>query len=129
MNISHSSCTLLIGWHVIAAYILQVSRTCSCSLNTSVRPIFCKLSAQALTKMKITASNYGVWRYFIYFSDDRCFKIVLHNLRPQRTNSSAELTNNVFMMFFLTVHLSIDLFHLPTLMHNSLFINNMYVTL
>jgi len=30
---------------------------------------------------------------------------------------------------FLTVHHSIDLFHLPTLMHNSLFINNMYVTL
>jgi len=24
---------------------------------------------------------------------------------------------------------SIELFHLPTLMHNSLFINNMYVTL
>jgi len=24
---------------------------------------------------------------------------------------------------------TIDLFHLPTLMHNSLFINNMYVTL
>ena len=32
-------------------------------------------------------------------------------------------------MFVLTVHHSIDLFHLPTLMHNSLFINNMYVTL
>ena len=30
---------------------------------------------------------------------------------------------------FLTVHHSIELFHLPTLMHNSLFINNMYVTL
>ena len=28
--------------------------------------------------------------------------------------------------FFLTVHQSIELFHLPTLMHNSLFINNMY---
>ena len=27
---------------------------------------------------------------------------------------------------FLTVHHSIDSFHLPTLMHNSLFINNMY---
>ena len=32
-------------------------------------------------------------------------------------------------MFFLTVYHSIDLFHLPTLMHDSLFINNMYVTL
>jgi len=30
---------------------------------------------------------------------------------------------------FPTVHHSIELFHLPTLMHNSLFINNMYVTL
>ena len=30
---------------------------------------------------------------------------------------------------FLNVHHSIVLFHLPTLMHNSLFINNMYVTL
>ena len=34
---------------------------------------------------------------------------------------------NFFM--FLTVYHSIDLFHLPTLMHKSLFINNMYVTL
>ena len=30
---------------------------------------------------------------------------------------------------FSTVHRSIELFHLPTLMHNSLFINNMYATL
>ena len=30
---------------------------------------------------------------------------------------------------FLTVHHIIKLFHLPTLMHNSLFIKNMYVTL
>ena len=30
---------------------------------------------------------------------------------------------------FSTVHHSIELFHLPTLMHNSLIINNMYVTL
>ena len=30
---------------------------------------------------------------------------------------------------FSTVHHSIELFHLPTLMHNSLFINIMYVTL
>ena len=29
----------------------------------------------------------------------------------------------------LTVHHSIELFNLPTLIHNSLFINNMYVTL
>ena len=30
---------------------------------------------------------------------------------------------------FSTVQHSLELFHLPTLMHNSLFINNMYVTL
>jgi len=30
---------------------------------------------------------------------------------------------------FSIVHHRIELFHLPTLMHNSLFINNMYVTL
>jgi len=30
---------------------------------------------------------------------------------------------------FSTVNHSIELFHLPTLMHNSLFINNIYVTL
>jgi len=30
---------------------------------------------------------------------------------------------------FSTVHHIIELFQLPTLMHNSLFINNMYVTL
>jgi len=35
----------------------------------------------------------------------------------------------VFFDVFSTVHHSIELFHLPTLMHNSLFINNMYVTL
>jgi len=32
-------------------------------------------------------------------------------------------------MLFWTVHHSIELFHVPTLMHNSLFNNNMYVTL
>ena len=30
---------------------------------------------------------------------------------------------------FSTVHHSIELYHLPTLMHSSLLINNMYVTL
>jgi len=30
---------------------------------------------------------------------------------------------------FLTMHHSIELFHIPTLMHNYLFINTMYVTL
>jgi hypothetical protein len=37
--------------------------------------------------------------------------------------SSSALCN---LTVFLTVHPSIELFHLPTLMHNSLFINNMY---
>ena len=34
-----------------------------------------------------------------------------------------------FDVFFLTLHHSIELFNLPTLMHSSLLINNMYVTL
>ena len=34
-----------------------------------------------------------------------------------------------FFYVFLTVHHSIELFHLPTLMHNSLFINNIYYTI
>jgi hypothetical protein len=34
--------------------------------------------------------------------------------------------NSHDLMFFLTVHHSIELFHLPSLMHYSLFINNMY---
>ena len=36
---------------------------------------------------------------------------------------------SVYFDVFSTVHRSIELFHLPTLMHNSVFINNMYVTL
>ena len=41
------------------------------------------------------------------------------------------LSYNTILCFdvFLTVHHSIELFHLPTLMHNSLFIKNVYVTL
>jgi hypothetical protein len=35
------------------------------------------LSPQALIKMKITASNNGVWKDFIYCTDDRCIKIDL----------------------------------------------------
>ena len=33
------------------------------------------------------------------------------------------------LMFFSTMHHSIELFHVPILMHNSLLINNMYITL
>jgi hypothetical protein len=44
------------------------------------------------------------------------------------TMFTASYTNSFFDVF-LTMHHSIELFHLPTLMHNSLFINNMYVTL
>ena len=36
---------------------------------------------------------------------------------------------NMYFDVFLIVHHIIELFHLPTLLHNSLFINNMYVTL
>ena len=37
--------------------------------------------------------------------------------------------NNIKCDVCSTVHHSIELFHLPTLMYNSLFINNTYVTL
>lgn len=61
MNVSHSSCTLLISWHVTAAYIWQVIRTCSvlCTVQHRKTNVFW-LSPQALTKMKITASNDGM---------------------------------------------------------------------
>ena len=46
------------------------------------------------------------------------------------TNISMYLKHhNDFFYVFSTVHHSIELFHLPTLMHSSLFINNTYVTL
>ena len=35
------------------------------------------------------------------------------------SNYVITLSTNTFFMFFLSVHHSIDLFHLPTLMHNS----------
>jgi len=37
------------------------------------------LSAQALIKMEVTSSNNGVWKDFIYCTDDPCFKIELYN--------------------------------------------------
>jgi hypothetical protein len=42
-------------------------------------------------------------------------------------NTKVDLVDYFYV--FLTVHHSIDLFHLPTIMHNSLFMNNIYVTL
>jgi hypothetical protein len=64
--------------------------------------------------------------------------LVLYYSKPPRTikNTVKYLFPSLIMLFttqwfdvFLTMHHSIELFHLPTLMHNSLFINNMYVTL
>ena len=37
--------------------------------------------------------------------------------------------SNTVILCSLAVHHSIELFHIPTLMHDSLFINTMYVTL
>ena len=45
------------------------------------------------------------------------------------TKKLLQITHAVFFYVFSTLHHSIELFHLPTLMHNSLFINNMYITL
>ena len=45
-------------------------------------------------------------------------------MRPIFSNTISDI-----FILFLTVHHSIELFHLPTLMHNPLFINHMYVTL
>jgi hypothetical protein len=44
---------------------------------------------------------------------------------------AAGLVSDTYSFFYviLTVHHSIELYHLPTLMHYSLFINNIYVTL
>jgi len=50
----------------------------------------------------------------------------------RQSNTARHLQQYIYFMFFdvfSTVHHRIELFHLPTLMHNSLFINNMYVTL
>jgi hypothetical protein len=37
------------------------------------------LSPQTLIKMEITGSNNGVWKDFIYCTDDPCFKLDLYN--------------------------------------------------
>ena len=50
----------------------------------------------------------------------------VYQCRRQTTQKTDEFA--VFYVF-LTVHHSIELFRLPTLMHNSLFINKLYVTL
>ena len=45
-----------------------------------------RLSPQALIKMKVTFNTNGVWKDFIYRTDDQCFRIVLYNcFWPKRT--------------------------------------------
>ena len=56
--------------------------------------------------------------------NDKSIILILTQLRP-----TTYQTILYHFDVFLTVHHSIELFHLPTLKHNSLFINNMYVTL
>jgi len=45
------------------------------------------------------------------------------------TYSEHQEKGKLLFHVFSTVHHSIELFHVPTLMYNSLFINNMHVTL
>ena len=61
----------------------------------------------------------------------RTFRHHITDISNLHSLNHENLRNNKFKKFdvFLTVHHSIELFHLQTLMHNSLFINNMYVTL
>ena len=55
--------------------------------------------------------------------------IGIHVISPLvLSNFNERLTSSTFDVFSSVDH-SIELFHLPTLMHNSLFINNMFVTL
>ena len=57
--------------------------------------------------------------FYLNYGSDNCFYYVYNrNLKWHK-----------YFDVFSTVHHSIELFHLPTLMHNSSFINNMYVTL
>lgn len=60
------------------------------------------LCPQALFKMKSAASNNGVWKDFIYWTDDRCFKIDLYDFWwPERTPISQQLTNNNICLRFI----------------------------
>ena len=65
--------------------------------------------------------------YFMYITlgVTRC----LSKLWEWTATGKLDERRNATLMFFSTVHHSIELFNVPTLMHNSLFINNMYVTL
>jgi len=52
-----------------------------------------------MTKMKITASNKGVWEDFIYCTEDRCFQIVLHNFGDQKEHQFFGTVNK--KLFFI----------------------------
>jgi len=65
-------------------------------------------------------------------------ELIKFNLLKYRRNSTGSITktpvahkytNTYLQMIMMIIVIIIDLFHLPTLMHNSLFINIMYVTL
>ena len=61
-----------------------------------------------------------------------CQQHFKHNFRCIRDTSTNLISHNQLLPFFnvfSTVHHSKELFNLPTLTHNSLFIKNMYVTL
>jgi len=81
--------------------------------NTTPHRIFRVLS--------IACSHYVSVPSFVYAS---CKKVKV----PVEVSFSST-RNFGFFYVFSTVHHSIELFHQPILMHNSLFINNMYVTL
>jgi len=62
--------------------------------------------------MKITAYNNGVWKDYIYCSDDSCFNRPLSYLVTRKnTNSSVELTNNDVLFLLYPVKLQTCSFH------------------
>jgi hypothetical protein len=83
----------------------------------------CFVFRHALGKVNFETFNVGYplryWQYLHYFfsqSDNIVSAAMAFIFWFRKAN----------LMFFLTVHHSIELFHLPTLMHNSLFIKNVY---
>jgi hypothetical protein len=54
--------------------------------------------------MEITARNDGVWKDFVYCTDDRCLKIALHNSGDQKEHQfAAELTSSDTLFLFYAV--------------------------
>jgi hypothetical protein len=88
----HSYFCLYPVTYIISLTCLQVYFTERCTYQSSthsayqtdlliffVKTRILYLSPQALIKNKIAASNKRVWSYFIYCTDDCCFKIELRN--------------------------------------------------